>query len=166
MKIQYRVTQDDFVELTWASFKANKKLRYTRYALVAVGLAITLLPFWSPPFGERFPDWFIPVGLVVAWCGIGPVLFLSWFARKNYKKQAALHQDSEVEITDESLAGRSSIGTSEVKWNAFDRFIETKNLFVLFRGVLFYIFPKRAFAAGDAEEFRALLNQKFPPVKS
>jgi hypothetical protein len=47
-----------------------------------------------------------------------------------------------------------------MKWSSFVRFLESNDIFMVFIAPLnFIVFPKRAFAAGEANEFRLLLQR-------
>ena len=162
MKINYRVSEDDFVEANRALYKANKRGRVTRYGIIGVGIVLALLPFWTPPAGDPLPFAFVPLGLFVAWTGIGPILLLNWCARQSYKKQPALLEDCDAEITEDGISSTTATTRNQLNWTAFSKAVESQNIFMLFRGILLYIFPKRGFAAGEAESFRELLQRKIP----
>lgn len=52
---------------------------------------------------------------------------------------------------------------ADLKWSAFVKCLESKNLFVLYQtALLMNVFPKRAFAPGDLEQFRDLLQRNLP----
>jgi hypothetical protein len=52
-------------------------------------------------------------------------------------------------------------GQADVEWTNFIRFLESKTLFLLYTSpACFNIVPKRAFAPGETDSFRALLQEK------
>jgi hypothetical protein len=51
-----------------------------------------------------------------------------------------------------------------MKWNSFVRLLESNDIFIVFLAQWnFTLFPKRAFAPGGADEFRALLQRNVVP---
>lgn len=64
-------------------------------------------------------------------------------------------------ISDDGIEVSISTAKTDYGWNGFTRYSETKNLFLVYQSKqVFNIFPKRAFAAGEADDFRKLLEQK------
>jgi len=60
-----------------------------------------------------------------------------------------------------SIHWRWKGGQADVEWTNFIRFLESKNLFLLYTSpACFNIVPKRAFAPGETESFRGLLQEK------
>ena len=52
-------------------------------------------------------------------------------------------------------------GQADVEWTNFVRFLESNSLFLLYTSpACFNIVPKRAFAPGETELFRGLLQEK------
>ncbi len=96
---------------------------------------------------------------------IGTVSFLrDWFARRDFAKHPHLHQLFKVEISDEAIRSTSVNGTWDQRWSLYTKFFETKGLFVLYQGErMFSFLPKRAFAPGEADQFRVLARSKISP---
>jgi hypothetical protein len=81
--------------------------------------------------------------------------------RRDFEKNPNFSMEQVVSVDDDGLHFTSEIDRSDVKWHAYSRSRETKNLLLLFQGPrLFQVFPKRAFSDKQLDEFRSLLNMK------
>jgi len=67
-----------------------------------------------------------------------------------------------LSVSDDGITIAEPLSRHELKWLAFDRVIETQNLFLLYVAEhLFHMVPKRAFAdANQVEEFRAMIDNR------
>lgn len=115
------------------------------------------------------------------------MLIVGWFVAKHGPIAALRHPGrggiKTLDIGEDGITfgdpGRFAV--SSLPWTDFSRFVETENLLVLLsvwptntaslyayrvRGApaCLYVVPKRAFAAGDGEEFRKLLRRHMPEV--
>ena len=94
---------------------------------------------------------------------IGAFMFsLPWLqARQMFRKGGSpLRDEVTLEISDSRLIGANLVSSSNSTWGAFTRYSESKNLFLVYRSeMLFNVVPKRAFAAGEEEVVRSLLEQ-------
>jgi len=94
---------------------------------------------------------------------IGAFMFsLPWLqARQMFRKGGSpLRDEVTLEISDSRLIGANLVSSSNSTWGAFTRYSESKNLFLVYRSeMLFNIVPKRAFAAGEEDAVRGLLEQ-------
>ncbi len=97
-------------------------------------------------------------------------VFMGYFVLKNIRGRAKkmwdanekLHCPQKLEVTVDGISFESQFGATVQKWPAFQRFLESKNLFVLYSSpISMSIVPKRAFPnPADLEWFRALLNKE------
>jgi hypothetical protein len=74
----------------------------------------------------------------------------------------SLHKVITFEINDRSVVAATESWRSEMNWETFTRFVESRNVFVLYtNGYIFYMLPKRAFD-GEAEvaKFRELAQSR------
>jgi hypothetical protein len=63
-------------------------------------------------------------------------------------------------VENEGLKLSSDVSQSAAKWEAYTKFRETPNLFVLYAGPrLFYSFPKRFFTPEQLAKFRELAGR-------
>jgi hypothetical protein len=152
MKIEYKLSEKDFLEAQRARG----------------GLAIRVLPF----FGALL----ILAG-VVPWIGgagrfgsaLGALLIggflifgqrLLWsYAYRQYKR---LHCQFAATFSDQGLeVSSSTTGSAIYSWTGFTRFMETRNLFLLFQGpACVHIFPKTCLRAGEIEALRELVHKQ------
>jgi hypothetical protein len=90
------------------------------------------------------------------------MLSLPWLqAQQMFRKGGSpLRDEVAAEISDSGFFGANSVSSSNSTWGAFVRYAESKNLFLVYRSeMLFNIVPKRAFAAGEEEAVRGLLEE-------
>jgi len=82
--------------------------------------------------------------------------------RKIYSRNPRLYGKRTVIFDDEGLTSDSDIAHVEIKWSSFEKFKETKNLFLIYQTKdVAGITPKRAFPNPEAvEQFRNLLASK------
>ena len=79
-----------------------------------------------------------------------------------WKQQPALHGALIYDVDEGGIVVTTETSKSEMKWETFTRFAESKNLFMLFAGkYLFYLIPKRAFdSEANLAEFRELAKRR------
>jgi len=100
-------------------------------------------------------------GIVPILIGLYLIFGLRLGIRRSFKQDARLQQPFEAVISRDGIDVSSPTGCSKFAWSAFTRFIETKNLFLVYQApAVFNAFPKRAFAPGDEESFRSLLSER------
>jgi hypothetical protein len=91
--------------------------------------------------------------------------FFRLMARQRWKQQR--QATINYEITPDVISVKTKTSTAEMTWGTFNRFVETKNVFLLYPNKLvFHIVPKRAFASPhELASFRELATSKIPPSK-
>ena len=82
--------------------------------------------------------------------------------RRVYRRNRRMFGQRTTTITDVGFVSHSPMGHTETTWNMYERFRETKNLFLLYQSAdLIGILPKRVFATpADLEQFKSLLTSK------
>ncbi|MBZ5721443.1 MAG: YcxB family protein [Acidobacteriia bacterium] len=166
MKIAYRISEQDYMN-AHDLFVANEKPLYRRFSR-------RLMP-WLGAFVLALQAFFLIVEphrdlvLVVVGCLVGLLLLYLGFAlrryfRRAYQKDHRYKHDFTAEISDEGIHVVTPFSDSQLKWNSFVRFLESANIFMVFVAEWnFIVFPKRAFAPGEADQFRALLQHNIAP---
>lgn len=188
MKIEFELRAEDGREARRAYYQYLRR-RFERYFLPVIALLFIATPTFvglkSLATGHglhrlsRTDVLFFLEGcflLLVGWIVAkrGPVGTLRQPGRDGLKT---------LDIGEDGVAISDSkrFAVSSLPWTDFSRFVETENLFVLLslsptntsslyayrvRGnpACLYVVPKRAFAAGGVEEFRALLKQHLPAI--
>ncbi|MHA6317331.1 YcxB family protein [Altererythrobacter sp. CAU 1778] len=78
-----------------------------------------------------------------------------WQARRHYRQTAALRDEIALRWDDEGVRMASARGNSRLAWSDFHAFADTASLLILYQSEMLYsMFPKRAFAAGEIEEMK------------
>lgn len=81
----------------------------------------------------------------------------------HFAKHPNLHGPFQVDISESGIRLESAKGIWDLRWTAYTKVMETKNLFVLYQGDCeFSLLPKEAFAPEQLSEFRELLRMKIP----
>jgi hypothetical protein len=117
-------------------------------------------------FGYHFfGDTWIVVIAVFASLTIVQLFLPNIIHRRIYHRNPRLFEMRTVTFSDEGLkAERATTGTTEAKWSSFEKFKETKNLFLTYQTKdVIGIVPRRAFSnPEDIAQFRNLLAWKLP----
>ncbi len=162
MKIVYRVTEQDFVDAR-NLFVANERPWYpklSRHLLPWIG-AFALVAQLIYLIVEPHRD----IGLVVIGFVIGLYLLYCGFAlgryfRRAYQKDHRFKHEFTAEISHDGIHIVTPFSDGLLKWNGFVRFLESKDIFMVFIAPWnFLVFPKRAFAQAEIAEFRSLLQE-------
>ena len=106
------------------------------------------------------------VGLYLV--GLSTLFLLVLFAvtslvfRRTYRRNSRMFGPRTVVISETGIVSDHQLGHSETAWNHYEKFRETRHLFLLYQSAdLIGILPKRVFAnPADFEQFRALLISK------
>lgn len=86
-------------------------------------------------------------------------------AKQAWEKQPYLQLRRTFEFTEDRVIMDDVQSRSEMRWTVFSKFVESRNLFLLYHGpYVFNMIPKRAFSGpAEVEAFRRLLQQKIQP---
>ena len=86
------------------------------------------------------------------------------FARL-YRRNSRLFGMRTVTVSDTGIVSDHQLGHTESAWNMYEKFRETRNLFLLYQSAdIIGIVPKRVFAnPAELEQFRALIASKVRP---
>ena len=162
MEVQYVCTLADYAEVltTARSRTLNQKI----FAAVIAILLITLGTAAMVGLGFRQGVADLIIIILLPSLGIISryVLYPLW-VRKDFAKHPNFSRHRILHADESGVISSSEIDRSETKWQAFSRFQETENLFVLYLGErLAQAVPKRAFVGAQLDEFRQLLSTKLP----
>jgi hypothetical protein len=95
------------------------------------------------------------VGVYLLYCGFA----MRRYFRRLYREDHRFKYDFTAEISEEGIHVTTPFSDAHLKWVAFVRFLESDDIFMVFVAQWnFIIFPKRAFAPGDAEKFRSAVQ--------
>jgi hypothetical protein len=161
MRIVYRISEQDYLAAR-DLFVANERPVYRRisrrlmpwiggFLLVTQVAYAAIVPRANPAltaFGAL-------VGIYFLYCGFA----LRRYFRRSYRKDRRFEHDFTADVSDDGIHIVTTTAEAEVKWAGFVRFLESDEIFMLFHAEwIFNIFPKRAFAPGEADRFRELLR--------
>jgi len=167
MKIVYRISEQDFMEAR-DLFVANEKpwyRRFSRRVLPWVGGAVLVMQSLYLALVPNRDIEFTIIGLLVGFYLLYSGFALRRYFRRLYQKDHRFKHDFTAEISDQGIHVSTPFSDGLLKWNAFVRFLESNGIFMVFIAQWnFVIFPKRAFAPGDADEFRATLQRNIAPA--
>jgi hypothetical protein len=135
-----------------------------------VGLCLSAVVFL---FGILF-YFYVSHGLGLYFIGLATFVVVMLFLVTNvsirsiYRRNSRMFGRRTVTISDAGFVSDHPLGHSETTWNTFDKFRETKDLFLLYQSAdLISILPKRVFAtAADLEQFRTPLKLQSSFVSS
>jgi hypothetical protein len=167
MKISYRISREDYVDAQ-KLHRAKSPRAFVRALVLAgkvltgIGL-LTILVLAAVGRDPRVWSNLAPlVFLLAAWAFV-MLLWVPFNWRRSYAKDPRLQQEIAADISEDGIHLESPVFDSKVKWGIFVRFLESDRVFVLYQtNRMFNLFPKAAFAPGEAEEFRNLLRRKLP----
>lgn len=140
MRIEFELEEVEYREASRAMARAGKDwfrpMRVAGYIGAAAGFALL--------FGSDIHNCVAPVLLILL--GLFIPIYPAWGAWRKLDKgwqKFVLIGTLAAEFSDEALLYESIYSTTRYSWYAFDRFIETSRLFLIFRGEQPLIIPKR-----------------------
>lgn len=165
MKIVYRVSEQDFVGAR-ELFIANEKPWYRRFSrrlLPWIGACVLVMQLFYLIVVPHRDIGLVVIGFLVGvyllYCGLA----VRYYFRRSYRKDQRFKHDFTAEMSDQGIHVVTPFSDSQIKWNGFVRFLESKDIFMVFIAQWnFIVFPKRGFGPGETDEFRALLQQNVP----
>jgi hypothetical protein len=157
VQLRYEITPSDHLEMLKARFGLRARLGKSLISIAGILLGLFAYRF--------FGDAWIVVVVLFATLAIMQIFVPYIVHRKIYHRNPRLFEMRIVTFSDEGLRSeKATTGTLEVKWSSFEKFKETKNLFLTYQTKdVIGMVPKRAFSsAEDIAQFRNLLASKLP----
>jgi hypothetical protein len=156
VQIRYEITPSDHLEMLKVRFGVSARL-----TKILIGISGILLGI----FGYHFfgHTWIVVIAVFVTLTVTQ--LFMPYIVhRRIYYRNPRLFEMRTVTFSDEGLRSEKDSGSVEAKWSSFEKFKETKNLFLTYQTKdVVGIVPKRAFLNPEAvAQFRNLLASKLP----
>lgn len=108
--------------------------------------------------------------MILTFLGALLVLFIvarSLIWRKLFRDMRKYHDDISVTFSDEKVRTESCVGTSDLRWDAFKAYFDTKDFILLYINKhAFSIIPKKAFSNPDQLEFfMNMVRRHLDPIK-
>jgi hypothetical protein len=108
---------------------------------------------------------FTVIGFIVGFYLLDCGFALRRYFRRLYQKDHRYKHDFTAEISDQGIYIITPFSDAHMKWNSFVRYLESTDIFMVFIAQWnFIIVPKRAFAPGEADQFRVLLQRNIVPA--
>jgi hypothetical protein len=157
--------------------KINVKFEVTREHMYKHGRYFygKLYPAWSRwlivsillPIGIIFALTF-SVGRGIALIAFAGFLFLvpsinAFFMVRRYFSNPKVVGPVEYELTDDHVVNSSPVGSGTMEWSAFIRWAESPQAFalIIYKGAHIFIMKRGFESAGDVDEFRQFLLNRF-----
>ena len=165
MQLEYRLNLKDYQEANQTHFQKMQRLSYIFcWAVSVVFSVIGLLIVVDSILLKTGIGLNIINGCLFLALGIflNPALNLlqRYMIYKNWKSNPSIREPVNLEVSEEGINSQGATFQSAIKWQIFTKFLESKNLFILYQSNnLFNMIPKRAFSSDEQiEQFRDLLR--------
>jgi YcxB-like protein len=156
VQLKYEITPPEFSEMAWLRHRSS-----IRWIIgICVGIMGLLLgavfylhvDHWGGLFLIAASVFLLLLQLII------PSLVFARFYRRNSR----MFGMRIVTISDTGIVADHPLGHTETTWNMFEKFRETRKLFLLYQSAdLISILPKRVFAnVNDLQEVRTLIASK------
>ncbi len=151
MRVAYKLSENDLIEAQGRHGGVWTK------AIPIVGLLLILTGLGSIALNPKQNAGAILPILIGLWFLFGSRMSI----RRSFRRDNRLQQQFEAVVSQDGIDISSPTGSSKYEWSAFTRYVESKNLFLVYQAPrVFNVFPKRAFAPGEEESFRGLLSER------
>ncbi len=162
MNFTCQYTLDDCQKAFRAHYQHRAFWRWMLRAAIGMGGLLSLLGLWLIFKWPNNPVPFAPLLLVGAfWFWIGFGGNRRRFVRSQFLKNPCYREEYKIEANEEGIRLDYRIGRTEATWQAFTHYLETDEMFLLYRSPhQFHILPKRIFQPAQLDEFRELLKHK------
>ncbi len=155
MYLEYRLTFNDYLEANQAHVKSQ---RFSYFFLWVGSIFLMVRGFDCILSGNIWIFFFFVILGIFANPSFNPLQ--RYYLARTWESQPSIRKPITIEITKEGITLYSPYFKSNLKWKIYIRFIETKNLFMIYQSNRFFnLFPKRAFSSDEqVNEFRDLLR--------
>jgi YcxB-like protein len=156
VQLQYEITPAEHLEMV-KTVRIRPAVRLVRICLYGIGLLLGVAIYKY--LGQVIGVFFISLFATLIILQIMMPYIVHW---RIYSRNPRLYGRRTVVFDNEGLTSDSEIAHVKIKWSSFEKFRETKNLFLIYQTKdVAGITPKRAFPSPEAvEQFRELLASK------
>jgi hypothetical protein len=163
MRIEYQISEDDFVSAAKLAMRKRSAFAGYRIYIWPVLGAVLILFGAVAAIGKRDVSGLWPVML---WGSILLALPMLWAFqfRRVYRKSPMLQGRRTLEIDDTSLHFTSANSDGRTNWQAYIKFAESNETFILFQqgNQIFIPIPKRELSQSQITELRSLFETHLP----
>lgn len=162
MTIHFQFTLDDYRKAFRAHLRkgASASTRWALKLFLVIGVILLLAGILLLVTGQRALNVVLVPFLLGAfwiWYGLGAAYQLS--AKKQFVKSPALREPRSVEFSDSGVKTDAGVASSQVSWQAYIRYVESKDTFLIYTSpACFVIIPKRVLQPEQITELRRLLQ--------
>ena len=167
IKIQYQLTEDDFVDAHFAHMRNRygmlgvipPPVLSTVMFVVALAIVVCLMVAKK----DSPVSWlFVSVGAFVLFpLGILSYLWSGIPFRSQFRKTKSLQAPGQIEIDDEGITYTTADSQGKTHWTYFEKWRESQQAFLLyFQKAMFFIVPKKLLLSEDVPALRELLKNK------
>ncbi|MGB7157683.1 MAG: YcxB family protein [Tepidisphaeraceae bacterium] len=185
MRLEFTYTSNDFMEMHTVATRESLKTRRPNTSFgklldwtVFVGLSVALFMVMQPPKTAPPPgaapvpvpatsnsllSWVMPMLPAALMLGVFWFYFIRQFraARRGWESNPVTQQPKTMDLTEASVRLSDALLSTEWRWEAFIKLVETKTLLLLKQGDgTFVMIPKRAAPPGELDALRLLLNER------
>lgn len=163
--LEYNITLDDYIEANYAYKKTSKLSNYGYLIFGILGVLFGLIGLT----GIILTNFHYIYSYCVFFLGLFLIMETTLLYRiklkKIWKREPSIRKPLFVTISEDKLIFKSPNSQTINSWEVYTKFIETKNLFLIFQQRnTFSVIPKRAFENTNvANNFRNLLKKKLLP---
>jgi YcxB-like protein len=151
MRVTYKLSEDDLIEAQGRHGGLRTK------AIFVFGLLLILAGLGSIALNPKQNAGAILPILIGLFFLFGSRVSI----RRSFRQDNRLQQPFEAVVSQDGIDISSPTVSSKYAWSSFTRYVESKNLFLVYQAPkVFNVFPKRAFAPGEEESFRSLLSER------
>jgi hypothetical protein len=154
LTLSFRLGLRDYVGRALASFFTWGMVAGVAAMILGITISAAFHPSPHPVYSitQVYFMFMLPTTLLMALMIIALASIHPWFLHK----KLLTHQ--EVSLSADDITFASADGTSRVPWTTYARYKETRRSLLLWKGRLWMLLPKRAFASADElDRCRALL---------
>lgn len=155
--ITHKLQPDDFSKAAFLHLRPRPALA----VLLTLMLVFCVVALIMSLATMEEPDWTIYAMLFVfVYLVLRFLVILPYRAKKQFSQNRFAKREAECRFDEEGLHTKSEIDTSDIPWDNFHAWKESKRLVLLYitdRNYL--VFPRRLFDEPGWEEFRELLGQ-------
>ncbi len=102
----------------------------------------------------------------VLYLGIYFFVVIPWRTNRSYRQNRFLDHKDEYRIDETGIHTKSDLGTSDMPWDHFHKWKESKRLLLLYpTDTMYLLFPRRLFDAEGWEAFRTLAREKLKKLR-